>query len=352
MAFSQFLLKRPHAWSAFKMTNIAGVLALVVAVTTSLGCNKPTVVTTDDGLLVLGEFVETSSLQRGVSVGSRTLVVESQSGAVTLTGTNSAEASLLFTITARGNSRDAALQQIDKLVIEEAGDEASYTYKIIPDKDELTTINIEGKIPRDASLRLSLRSGDITLTNVEGTIEVRQENGSIVYLGGSESLDLATLNGDVFADFYRLTSGSRVNLNVANGDLALGLPATANVTIDARTRAGSISVHDLRVNEKQLSRKGAGAVFKGKLGTGAANALLKTSNGSITFTGVTLSAAPFDDVVAPTADSLVILNPADSLGTPDTETEIQTDSTKTPMAVDSTVAATVDVDPTSNESGN
>lgn len=271
------------------------VFGLAVLLVVASGCNRPSVVQMDDGVLVLGEHAETSALQRGVTIGARTLTIESETGGITITGTNATEATLRFTITGRGDSPQAAKAQIDKLVVEESGDDQTYRYNVIPDKADLTVINIDGQIPRNASLRLVLRNGDVTLTNVEGTIEVEQQNGSIVYLGGSESVKLSTSNGDIFADFYRLGAGSRVDLAASNGDVSLGLPETANATIDARTRAGTVSVHDLQFADRRLGRKGAGAVFKAKLGNGAAQTYLNTLNGSITFSRVSLSALPNDE---------------------------------------------------------
>ena len=296
---------------------------LILAATVSVfGCRRPSVVHTDDGVLVLGKFEETATMQRGVTVGSRTLVIESETGGVTITGSSSSEAVLNFSITGRGDSRDAAQAQIDKLVIEESGDEASYSYNVIPDKAALTTINIDGQIPRNASLRLLLRNGDVTVTNVDGTIEVRQENGSLVYLGGGESVNLSTNNGDVFADFYRVSAGSRVDVNVDNGDISLGVPETANLALDARTRAGSVTVHDLRFVDERLGRSGAGAVFKGKLGNGAATVYLKTTNGSLTFNKVDLSEVSPPPIPTPMpADE-----PSDSLDVNETDAPIDSTS--------------------------
>jgi len=330
----------PH--QARNLTLGALTAPLVIFLLVLSGCRQPSVVRSDEGVLLLGKFEESATMQRGVTVGSRTLVVESETGGVTITGSAGTEAVLSFSIMGRGDSRGAAQSQIEKLVIEESGDESEYRYNVVPDRADMTTINIDGQIPRNASLRLLLRNGDVNLTNVDGTIEVRQENGSIVYLGGGESVNISTRNGDVFADFYRITAGSRIDVNVDNGDISFGVPETANVALDARTRAGTVTVHDLQFLDEKFGRNGAGAIFKAKLGNGAAAVFLKTINGSFTLNRVDLT----DQMLPPIPAPADVAEPADSLSNPAATGAANADSmSATPIDADD-VSNDVSVDST------
>lgn len=280
---------------------IVATLAAILA-----GCRTNEVVESSDGVLVLGRFEESATETRSLALSGRTLIIEAENGAVSLSGVPGTDVDLTFSIRARGESREAAQKQLDQLLLEESGDEISYSFDIQPEDAARTNVDVTGSIPRNAEVRLILRSGNVTLSNLDGRINVLLENGDISFLGGSSSLSLATRNGDVAADFYRLSPGSSAELATTNGDVTLGLSEEVPVVVSGSTRAGYVRTDGFAFENPRLSVRGAGARFSGSSGSDGASINMKTQNGDLRFHRSQLT-APVDDIVPPTTDM-----PADS----------------------------------------
>lgn len=305
-------------------SSLAMMVVLAVA-----GCGRPSVVESDEGVLVVGEFEETATESRTLDLGGRTLVVEGENGAVSLNGGAGDVVDLRFHIRARGDSREEARNRLEGLLLEESGDEISYVIDIQPDRSQFTNVDVSGTIPHDAELRLILRSGDVTLTNLDGRIDVLIENGDISFLGGSSNLTLATRNGDVAADFYRLGSGDTVELATTNGDVSLGLGAAATAAVSANTRAGRVRTNGFVFQQPRLSQRGAGARFSGSVGAQGASVNMKTQNGDLLFS--TNAALP-----------PVFEEPPAEEAAPDDTTMVAPDTTTAPATTDPKTVRRVD----------
>ncbi len=271
-------------------------MLFVAALTAVLGgCRTNEVVESPDGVLVLGRFEETATETRSLALSGRTLIIEAENGAVSLSGVPGNDVDLTFSMRARGESRDAAQKQLDQLLLEESGDEISYSFDIQPDDPARTNVDVTGTVPRNAEVRLILRSGNVTLSNLDGRINVLLENGDISFLGGSASVSLATRNGDVAGDFYRLSPGSSVELATTNGDVTLGLSEGVPVVVSGSTRAGYVRTDGFTFDNPRLSVRGAGARFSGSSGSEGATINMKTQNGDLRFHRSQLT-APMDDL--------------------------------------------------------
>jgi len=310
-----------------------------------VGCGRTDVAESPEGVLVLGAVQETRVEQRSVALEQRKLVIEGENGAVSLAGEPGSDVSLTFNIQARGDTRAQARRQLDRLVIEEAGDDVGYSFDIRPDRPDVTNVDVTGTVPRGADIRLVLRSGNVTISNIDGRIDVLLESGSISYLGGTDNINLVTRNGDVAADFYSLDAGAVVDLATTNGNVAVGLPLEADASIRATTRAGRVLVDGVRFTDPYLSLRGAGSRFSATLGAGGPSINMKTQNGDLAFARKVLNPPP--------ADTLTTGTPADTTGvaTP-TEDSTAVDSVSIPGAPPGGPAVdSADVRPDANADG-
>lgn len=276
----------------------------IAAVTLLLfvGCGRTDVAESPEGMLVLGAIQETRVEHRSVALERRTLIIEGENGAVSLAGEPGGDVSLAFNMQARGDTRAEARRQLDRLVIEETGDDVGYAFDIRPDRPEVTNVDVTGTVPRGADIRLILRSGNVTISNVDGRIDVLLESGSISYLGGTGNISLVTRNGDVAADFYTLDAGAVVDLATTNGNVAVGLPLEADASVHATTRAGRVRVDGVRFTDPRLSLRGAGSRFSATLGAGGPSIDLKTQNGDLAFARKALNPPPADTVTTGSPD--------------------------------------------------
>ncbi len=305
-------------------------LACLLALALGLGACQPKdagVSQTEEGQLVLGEVEETATAQRGVILAGRTLVLDGFRGNVWLNGTQADVASFVFTRQARGRTPEDAARALAGITLEEAGDDATFTYTLRAKAPELSRIDVTGDVPRGTTLRIQLGSGDVALSGIDGPLEVKVEGGTVVIGGAGASVTVETRNGAVDLGLYRLPAGSAVRVRATNGDLALTLPGSVAARIDAQTSAGDITTEGLTFSTRKLEPVGAGARFQGQLGSGGATVTLRTENGAVALhEGSVLRLPPRpgmleaqpDTMKADTtkADTTRALRPADSLRAP------------------------------------
>ena len=261
------------------------------------GCGgEPEVSQTQEGRLVLGESEVTAEVTRGVVPGARTLVLDGFDGSVELTAAAGEAAALTFIKRARGDSDADAREMLEDVQIAEEGDEQTYRFSLQTDRPEQTSVDVRGAIPPQTALRIEMTSGSVSLSGVDGPIQVTNENGNVRIAGAGESVSVQTQAGAVDVGLRLLPARASVNLRTANGDVTLGLPAEASARIEAETQVGDIRVQGLDFTDRRLRPEGAGASFTGRLGAGNANVELHTQNGAITLQEGSTLALPPDSV--------------------------------------------------------
>ncbi|QXD14650.1 DUF4097 family beta strand repeat protein [Rhodocaloribacter litoris] len=289
---------------------------LAGAVVLLAGCQQGADVRqTEEGSLVLGSAEVQEAVSRAVAPGARTLVLDGFAGDVVLTASVDAVARFTFTKRARGDDAGAARRNLERIRIEESGDAQTYRYLLRADRAELSRVDVEGTVPRGATLHILLRSGNVSLDGLEGPITVTNENGNVRITGAGAGVTVQTANGNVAVGMNRLPAGESVRLTTVNGNVTLALPAAVSARIEAGTSAGEIRVDGLTFADRRLDPQGAGGHFQGRLGTGAATVTLKTENGNIVLREGPLEVppagedVPADTAMAPPADTSAAVPP-------------------------------------------
>jgi len=107
----------------------------------------------------------------------------------------------------------------------------------------ITLHSIQGSVTlADATGRIEVNSvnEDVELSNVSGQIKAETTNGNVTLTGiKSASVEATTINGDVVYE-GTITDGGTYLFNSHNGDMTVGIPEGANVTLSVATANGDI----------------------------------------------------------------------------------------------------------------
>lgn len=323
------------------------IVALLVSLALLIGAcggNRTSEVTrTDEGVLRLGSVQAADTVMRAVAPSGRPLVLKGMRGSVRLSGTSQSNADLSFVQKGRGDSPDAARSVLEGISITEKGTDAKYTYTLSPERnDDYATVDVQGEVPRSATLRIDRSSGPVHVSGVRGPLTVKHEHGSVTIRGAAAPVTVNIKNGDVHAGFRSVPADGSIRLQTANGDVQLRIPPGDSAQISARTDAGTIRTQGLSFTDEQLALVNAGARYEAQVGTNGPTIELRTQNGSIVV-GAADTTEMADTTQAPPADTATAPAPA-TVPAPDTTVAPKPDPDTT--EADTTNADTTGVDST------
>ncbi len=234
----------------------------------------------EDGTLQLGREEAREVTERAVRLGTRTLVLDSETGSITVVGTDSDEARLRFERIARGATVASAETRLGRLTVEEAGDGEIYQYVLRCNGVEGARIDVVAEVPRGATLNIALERGEVRLSGTAGDLAVENQLGSVEAAGlAGRAVSITTELGSVDAAFAEIPADAEVSIETENGSVALTLPSEANAEVEVETQTGTISVEGLRFTDRTLNA--LGNRFEGRLGRGEAAVRVETEVGSV-----------------------------------------------------------------------
>ncbi len=156
----------------------------------------------------------------------------------------------------------------------------------IPNKPRLATLAVNvkvGDIRLDGfeadKIVISTANGDVICGGVKSNEAVLESiNGDILIRGGEyDALNLKTTNGDALIELEVLRK-SRCVIECINGEIRLNITEASNAVIEANTLNGRVLVYDTdKFKEVTLEEK----FFRGILGSGDAELLIKNVNGDV-----------------------------------------------------------------------
>ena len=150
------------------------------------------------------------------------------------------------------------------------------------------------QVPRRTHLKLSaLNHGPIVVENVEGEIEVNNQNGPITLTSVAGSVVANTMNGSVKATMTRLAADKAMAFTSFNGDVDVTLPAASKANLKMRSDRGEIFTDfDIQIRPTtqataQTARRNDGRIrienqsLQGSVNGGGPGFELRTFNGNI-----------------------------------------------------------------------
>ncbi|MEM8735413.1 MAG: protein kinase, partial [Planctomycetota bacterium] len=146
--------------------------------------------------------------------------------------------------------------------------------------------NLTIKVPRKTNLILdSYRDGVITVTGIEGSMNLRGHNNDIRIESVSGYGRLWSYNGSLTADMESIPKGQPLTLETYNGSIDLKLPARTNADLKYRSGSGKVLTDlDITVANDVVQSSGSNQVrfeefVTGTLNDGGSAIMLETEKG-------------------------------------------------------------------------
>lgn len=139
------------------------------------------------------------------------------------------------------------------------------------------------KVPNNLALKIHSdcgRSGDISISNMTGEIEVSNCQG-IDLKNCTGPVVLSTISGSIDLKLGNLAKDRPVSIASVSGDIDVTLASTAAANVELRTVSGGIySDFDLQPDKGNMRRVGGNSI-KAQLGGGGAALTLTTVSGNV-----------------------------------------------------------------------
>jgi hypothetical protein len=154
-------------------------------------------------------------------------------------------------------------------------------------------INLVLEIPSTTDVNAhTYNDGDLTVSNIQGNLELNDYNGSITAESISGSVLATSYNGEIKVTFDKVTEGTPMSFSTFNGEIDITFPASLKATLKMKTEQGEVlSSFDMKVVssgpvQKKETKGGVYKVVidewvKGEVNGGGPDITMKTYNGDI-----------------------------------------------------------------------
>jgi hypothetical protein len=154
-------------------------------------------------------------------------------------------------------------------------------------------MKLEIEVPTGFDLQLhTYNDGDLSVSNIQGALELTNFNGEITALNVSGSVVATTYNGEIKITFDKVTEGTPMSYSTYNGDIDISFPSSFKSTVKLKTEQGSIySDFDMQLKSTGPVQKSdnKGGVYKvivdewkrGDINGGGAEVTMRNYNGDI-----------------------------------------------------------------------
>lgn len=102
-------------------------------------------------------------------------------------------------------------------------------------------MKLEIEVPSGFDLQVhTYNDGDLTISNIQGSLELTNFNGEITATNISGSVVATTYNGEIKVTFDKVTDGTPMSYTTYNGDIDVSFPASVKCSVKLKTEQGSI----------------------------------------------------------------------------------------------------------------
>lgn len=138
-------------------------------------------------------------------------------------------------------------------------------------------VSYEVWVPRRMNLEADTHNGSVSVSDVEGRMDLRAVNGSITVRRVGGDVRAETTNGSVTAALTGTTwSGNYLDLETTNGSVVLDVPRGYNAQLETGTVNGGMNIDFPITVQGSLSRR-----ITTKLGNGGPRIRAITTNGGV-----------------------------------------------------------------------
>jgi hypothetical protein len=231
----------------------------------------------DDSRAGARDHCEVRALAAGLAGGA--FAVEGMTnGSIRVEGWDGSEVRVMARVTARNaGSAAEAIELADEVRL----DASTGLLQVEGPRSRLFqraswSVDLRIQVPAGAELALGTTNGSIEVARVGGAVRARSTNGNVAIEGASSWVEARTTNGSVRVGLTGAAPSPRLDLRTTNGSVELSLPADASLRVDAATTNGRITSDFALETEGRRQNRA-----RGVLGTGAGEAVLRATNGSL-----------------------------------------------------------------------
>ena len=201
--------------------------------------------------------------------------LENVNGKVEIEGWERSEVEVSAVKTTEGDQRE-----LDRVRIEVKRDEDQLSVRTVyPDGQAVeVAVDYHIRVPRRVLLNtVETVNGSVRVEGIDGAGDLRSVNGNVEVLDSSGRFSEHTTNGNLRLELRHLAEGGPMTLETVNGSVWIGLAPGARAQLNVRSMNGDFS------SELPLIEQGSYAAgsFRGRLGTGGSELLVRTVNGGV-----------------------------------------------------------------------
>ena len=208
---------------------------------------------------------------------SRALRIDGrENGSVRVFGWDKSEIMVRALVTANAESERDAKDMLKDITVEAAGDRITSDG---PSRGRRFgwAVSFEIWVPKKTSLDAETSNGSVSVTNVEGRMDLHAVNGSISLRGVSGDVRGQTSNGSVNAELDGSSwKGEGLDLTTSNGSVNLDIPRGFNAQLETGTVNGGMNIDFPITIQGSISRR-----ITTKLGNGGPRVRAVTTNGGV-----------------------------------------------------------------------
>jgi hypothetical protein len=160
-----------------------------------------------------------------------------------------------------------------------------------PGEGAFQALDVAVLVPDGLEIRLEMeRGGDIAVEDIAGSLEISNRNGSVHLTGIDGDALVDAENGEIRADFRRVTPGQPLTFATINGGVYVTLPPATSADLQVVTATGDVRTDfDLAVDqttEGPVASRGPAAGLptlevRGRMNGGGPLLYIQTQNGPV-----------------------------------------------------------------------
>jgi Putative adhesin len=216
--------------------------------------------------------------QHTLMAGAGTISVDAApNGGIQVQGGPRADILVLARVVATAETEQRAREIASGVQIDAAADRVSATGPTGLGRREGWHVSYRLAVPTQTSLSLKSSNGGLSVTNVEGRVDLRTVNGGIRLSGLAGEVTGRTSNGGVDVDLDGASwTGAGLDVETSNGGVRLRIPEQYSARLEASTDNGGLQVDFPVTVQGRRNRE-----IATNIGAGGPLIRVRTSNGGI-----------------------------------------------------------------------
>jgi hypothetical protein len=209
--------------------------------------------------------------------GTNVAVDATPNGGIEVTGSPRSDMVVKAKVTAWGESEQRAKEILAGVRVDAASDKITAQGPDGVGRRESWSVSYRVAVPTRISMDLRTTNGGITVSGVDGHVELTTVNGGVKIASAAGEVKGRTTNGGVDVDLDGQTwQGEGLDVQTSNGGVRIRIPAQYSARLEAGTINGGISTNLPLTVQGRIDRQ-----ISATLGAGGPLIRVRTNNGGV-----------------------------------------------------------------------